>query len=328
MINSFCKKTLISGLALVAVGLGWGAKRADAAQYTVRYAMQKVPEDFVYRARDWGQKYNLNVDKMVSPSGVRSMQHLLSGQADCADSGSGPILSTVSRAPKKLIIVSATHSGGQRHELMVKPDAHYTSLADLKGKRIAIRVGSGAYIAFEKYLDSKGWSNSDFKVVNMAPGDMGAALASGQVAGAITWEPTPSILVTKGVVKVIQNFGDVTTDPALLVCTREFAEQHHKALVRFLASIQDMYRFIKSNPKSAGKLAAKVESKSGVNVQPKAFTRAFEHMTFDMHLTPENIKDLESNGQFMVKHHRISSVPDIKALVDMKYLKAAAKLAQ
>ncbi len=59
----------------------------------------------------------------------------------------------------------------------------------------------------------------------MKPGDMGAALASGQIDAALTWEPTPSILVTKGIVKVIQSFGEVSSDPALLVTTREFAQK-------------------------------------------------------------------------------------------------------
>jgi len=329
MKKRFPRAMLVCSLAaaLAALACSLITVPAQAAQYRVRYAMQKVPEDYVYRASDWGKKYDLDVKTMVSPSGVRSMQHLLSGQADCADSGSGPILSTISRAPGKLTIVSATHSGGQRHELMVEPDASYSSLADLKGKRIAIRVGSGAYIAFERYIASKGWNNHDFNIVNMAPGDMGAAISSGQVAGAITWEPTPSILVTKHVVKVIQNFGNVTTDPALLVCTTDFVKHHPKAVERFLASISDMYHFIKTNPKGAGERAAKVASQSGVSVPPAAFTRAFKHMTFDMHLSAENMKDLQSNAKFMVKHHRISSVPDIQAMVDMKYLKAAQKMA-
>lgn len=329
MKGQFSRKRLVLSVAAAGMALSCAiaAAQAQAAQYHVRYAMQKVPEDYVYRAKDWGKPYDVKVTEMVSPSGVRSMQHLLSGQADCADSGSGPILSTISRAPQDLTIVSATHSGGQRHELMVKPNAKYSSLAQLKGKRIAIRVGSGAYIAFEKYIASKHWSNRDFNIVNMAPSDMGAAISSGQVAGAITWEPTPSILYTKHIVKIIQNFGSVTTDPALMVCTTKFVKHHPKAVEHFLASIMAMYKVIRTDPQAAGKEAAKVASRSGVSVPPAAFTRAFKHMTFDMHLSPENLKDLESNAKFMVAHHRISKVPNIPARIDTKYLAAAAKLA-
>ncbi len=312
--------------AAVGVGSVMAAPSAIAAKYTVRYAMQKVPEDFVYRAKDWGAKYDLKVEETVSPSAVRSMEALLAGQADIADSGSGPVLSAMSRAPDKLIIIAATHSGGQRHELMVRPDAAYKSVADLKGKRIAIAVGSGAYIIFEKYIAQKGWTNADFQIVNMKPGDMGSALASGQIDAALTWEPTPSILVTKGVVKVIQSFPEVSTDPALLITTRAFAQAHPEALTRVLASMEDMYKLITSDPKAAGELAAKVEAESGATVAPAAFTRAFRHMSFDMRVTPEAISALQSVGEFMVKAHRISSVPDFKSLVDMRYLEAATKL--
>jgi len=311
-----------------AVGLAGlsAAPSAIAAKYTVRYAMQQVPEDFVYRAKDWGAKYDLEVEEIVSPSAVRSMEALLAGQADVVDSGSGPVLSAMSRAPDKLIIVAATHSGGQRHELMVRPDAAYKSVADLRGKRIAIAVGSGAYIIFEKYIAQHGWTSADFQVVNMKPGDMGSAIASGQIDAAIAWEPTPSILVTKGVVKEIQSFGEVSSDPALLVTTRDFAQAHPEALTRVLASMIDMYKLITSDPKAAGELAAKVEAASGARVAPAAFTRAFQHMTFDMRVTPESISALQSVGDFMVKEHRIPAVPDFKSLVDMRYLEAAEKL--
>lgn len=322
----------VATFGLAAAMLAGGAlfaPTAVAAKYTVRYAMQRVPEDFVYRAKDWGAKYDLRVTETVSPSAVRSMQALLAGQADIADSGSGPVLSAMSRAPNKLIIVSATHSGGQRHELMVRPNAPYTSLADLKGKRIAIPVGSGAYIVFEKYLQEKGWTNADFHVVNMKPGDMGSALASGQIDAALAWEPTPSFLVTKGVAKVIQSFGEVSTDPALLVTTRSFAHEHPQALIRLLASMHDMYMLIKTDPRAAGELAARqAESESGAKVSPAAFTRAFHHMTFDMRVTTQDIRALRSVGAFMAKAHRISKVPDFRRLTDMHYLDAAVKLAR
>lgn len=308
-----------------------GATLADAASAAgmpvVKYAMQRVPEDFVFRAKDWGKHYGVKVLTSVSPSAVRSMQALFAGQADIADSGSGPVLSSVSRAPDQLVIVSATHSGGQRHELMVKPGAPYKSLADLKSKRIAVPVGSGAYIIFELYLASKGWTNSDFEVVNMKPGDMGAALASGQVAAALTWEPVPSILVTKGIAKVIQSFGEVSPDPALLVARRSFVEKQRDALVRVLASMIDMYAFIKTDPEGAGKMAATVESESGATVSPAAFTRAFKNMTFDMQITKADIAALEKVGAFMVKAHRISKVPDFAKLVDTGPLEAAMKMA-
>lgn len=304
------------------------SRPAAAAEYSIHYAMQKVPEDFAFRAKNWGAPYNLKVTPTVSPSGVRSMQALIAGQADIADSGSGPVLSAMSRAPDKLVIIAATHSGGQRHELMVKPGASYKSVADLKNKRIAIRTGSGAYIVFELYIAKKGWTNNQFKLVNMKPGDMGAALSSGQIDAALTWEPTPSILVTKGIVKVIQSFGEVSSDPALLVTTRDFAKKHPEALVRVLASMIDMYDLIKSDPQKAGELAAKVEEESGAQVPAAAFKRAFQHMTFNMHVTKDDIEALTSVGKFMVKAGRIKSVPDFSKLVDTSYLERAFKLAK
>lgn len=316
------------GLAAAGAFAGLAPRAASAkAPQTVRYAMQKVPEDFVYRAKDWAKPYGVKVVSTVSPSAVGSMQAMFAGQADIADSGSGPVLSAMSRAPGKLVIVAATHSGGQRHELMVKPDAPYKSLADLKGKRIAVPVGSGAYIIFEQYLADQHWTNGEFQVVNMKPGDMGSALASGEVAAALTWEPTPSILVTKGVVKVIQSFGEVSPDPALLVARSSFVKHNRDALVRVLASMIDMYAYIKSDPAGAGEMAAKVEGESGAGVNPAAFTRSFRHMTFDMHVTKPDLEAMQRVGDFMLKAHRISAAPNLSKSVETGPLEQAFKMA-
>ena len=55
-------------------GLLPAAARA-ATMSTVHYAMQKVPEDFVYRAKDWAKPYGVRVISSVSPSAVRSHAH-------------------------------------------------------------------------------------------------------------------------------------------------------------------------------------------------------------------------------------------------------------
>lgn len=301
---------------------------AHSSVLTVRYAMQRVPEDFVYRAKNWAAPYGVKVESNISPSAVRSVEALLSGQADIADSGSAPVLSALTHANGSLTIVAATHSGGQRHELMVKPDAYYKSLADLRGKRIAISVGTGAYIIFELYLAQRGWTNRDFRVVNMAPGDMGAALASGEVDAALTWEPTPSILVTKGAVKVIQSFAEVSSDPALLVARSVFVKEQKDLLVRTLASMVDMYAFIKADPAGAGELAAQTINESGAGVSPSAFARAFENMTFDLSVTQQDIAALQKVGTFMQRANQVAEIPDFAKVIDPEPLTLALALAQ
>ena len=89
----------------------------------------------------------------------------------------------------------------------------------------------------------------------------------------------------------------------------------------------DMYKFIDSDPVGAGKMAAKVESESGASVSPAAFTRAFHHMTFDMHVTHADLLALQKVGDFMLKSHHISAVPDFTKVVDRGPLEEAFKLA-
>ena len=66
----------------------------------------------------------------------------------------------------------------------------YSSLADLKGKTIALDTTGGASLFwFNNLLDAQGMTMQDFDVKNMSAGDAGSAFVGGQVDAAVTWEP-------------------------------------------------------------------------------------------------------------------------------------------
>ena len=66
----------------------------------------------------------------------------------------------------------------------------YNSLADLKGKTIALNTTGGASLFwFNTLLEQQGMTMQDFDVKNMSAGDAGSAFVGGQVDAAVTWEP-------------------------------------------------------------------------------------------------------------------------------------------
>jgi NitT/TauT family transport system substrate-binding protein len=68
------------------------------------------------------------------------------------------------------------------------------SVKDLKGKKVAFAEGSVSQFFLNVLLREAGLSQKDVDVVNMKPGDAGAAFVAGKVDAAVTWEPW----VTKG----------------------------------------------------------------------------------------------------------------------------------
>ena len=63
------------------------------------------------------------------------------------------------------------------------------SIADLKGKQVAVNEGSVSEFYLNVLLAKAGLSESDLNVVNMTAADAGTAFVSKQVEAAVTWEP-------------------------------------------------------------------------------------------------------------------------------------------
>lgn len=311
---------LVSALGACSAGTSAGSGAG------IRVGLQTIPEDYVWQAKSWGAQFKLRSTNSVSPSAAREVQQLLSGQVDVIDSGSGPALSAVARNPSKLLVVGLRHSGGQRNELMVPKNSTAAGIGDLNGKKIAVPAGSGAAIAFALYLKSQNLSSGNFTFVNMEPSAEVQALKEGSIAGAVAWEPTPSFGMQSGAVKVLADFGSVSTDPAFLITTRSFAKTHKDALVKFLAATSAMDDFIKNHPAQAAQMAAQQASQSGANAAPAAFQRAFSRIDLSPLISPKNLSDLAPVQASMRESGALSGPVDFTKVVDSSYLDQAGKL--
>ncbi|MCI0530177.1 MAG: ABC transporter substrate-binding protein [Nitrospira sp.] len=63
------------------------------------------------------------------------------------------------------------------------------SVKDLKGKTVAVNVGSVSHFLLSYLLQQNGLSDADLKLNKMSQGDAAAAIVAGRVDAAVTWQP-------------------------------------------------------------------------------------------------------------------------------------------
>ncbi|WP_243395836.1 ABC transporter substrate-binding protein [Sphingomonas oleivorans] len=98
---------------------------------------------------------------------------------DFASYGDFPaIIAASGGVPLKLVVPVGR---GQNAYLIVRKGLAANSIADLKGKRIALHRGRPWELPFSKLLDANGLELSDFKILNINPPASRAALASGDI---------------------------------------------------------------------------------------------------------------------------------------------------
>jgi sulfonate transport system substrate-binding protein len=117
---------------------------------------------------------------------------------------------------------------GNNVYLVVPPTSTAKSIADLKGKRIALHRGRPWEVSFGKLVAANGLKVSDFKIVNLNPQAGASALVAGSVDAFFTLDDA-YLLSDRNVGRIIWSSHGAPVDwkmRAELWGTREFVEQH------------------------------------------------------------------------------------------------------
>ena len=132
------------------------------------------------------------------------------------------------------------------------------SIADLKGKDVAMNEGSVSQFWFNILLKQAGLTEKDVNVVNMTADDAAAAFMAGQVPVAVTWEPHLTLAKDQHVGQVLVSSD---TTPGLIVdvialrCdTIQNQPDDVKALV---AGLEKAHEYLLANQEKAYEIMAK-----------------------------------------------------------------------
>jgi ABC-type amino acid transport substrate-binding protein len=153
----------------------------------------------------------LKVELIAFPAGPAMLPALAAAQIDLAWMGEFPIVTGYANGmPIEMILIDRINTTNVR--LVATAASGINSLADLKGKKIAVSIGSTSHQHIARALKMAGLKQEDVTLVNLPPGNMPAAYAAGQIDAAFTWEPNISIIEGIGgkVIATTKSLGDIT----------------------------------------------------------------------------------------------------------------------
>lgn len=292
---------------------------------TLRYGGQLYPEEYLLMGdpQFWAD-YGLKVEHTLFSSATEGNQALISGAVDVNVASDSRTVALFGALPDQTLIIGVVQRG-DRYSTIVRPDSPYQTWYDLKGKKVALRNGTGAEQVVRRYFEQVGdlkWE--DFEWVNLKVEDSIAALSNNSIEAFTAWEPTPAIAEAQGAGRVMMSYGEVALTPVLLNTTVKYAESHRAELVHFLAAHLAKARMIKEDPQKAAEIAAQAASAQGATVSPDTFQRIFERVDFSLDLDDNVIAALQDTGQFLYTLGEIKEQPEFKW--DVSYLEEAQKL--
>ncbi len=210
-----------------------------------------------YIARDKGffKEEGVDVEITIMEDTPIKMGALMAGQIDL-------VASTVDEFPiymktgKMLHYILAVDNSKGGDGVVANKDI--TSIAGLKGKKVAFEQGSVSQFFLNALLKDAGMTQDDIEAVNMAATDAGVAFAAGQVDAAVTWEPALSQGAKSEHGHILLTSADkpgLITD--VVAVTAETAVAKKDDIAAFVRAWYRAVDFAKSNPDEANAIMAK-----------------------------------------------------------------------
>ncbi len=184
--RSFLKQSLAAAAAAAAP-----AAFAQGSPRTLRIGNQKGYLNLL-KGRGTLEKrlapLNVSVSWTEFSAGPVQLEALNVGSIDFGDVGEAPpIFAQAAGAP--LAYVGATVTRPQSEAVLVPPNSPIRTVADLKGKRIALNKGSNVHYFLVKLLRQHGLQYGDVNLVFLAPADARAAFERASIDAWVIWDP-------------------------------------------------------------------------------------------------------------------------------------------
>jgi sulfonate transport system substrate-binding protein len=149
------------------------------------------------------------VEYSLFPSGPAFMEAVPSGAVDLSLQADTPaIFAQVGGTPIKVVGVQASVKEGESFvEIVANPDSGITSVADLKGKKVAVLPATILQYTVVRALEKAGLSYDDITPVELPLTDAPAALAKGDVDAVASLDPSLAQLKASGAVVIGTGLG-------------------------------------------------------------------------------------------------------------------------
>jgi sulfonate transport system substrate-binding protein len=211
---------------------------------------------------------NGELEKALAPLGVKVTWHEFSSGlplleslgvgnldfgADVADTV--PIFAQA--AGSKLAYVAEESASPAAQAIVVPDNSPIRTLADLKGKKIAVTKGAGSHYLLLAALGRAGLGFKDISPAYLAPADGRAAFVSNNVDAWVAWDPfLSSTQRQSGARTLADGSGGLASYKRYYLASETFADRRPDVLSVVVDKLRETGKWVKSNPKEAAKLLA------------------------------------------------------------------------
>jgi taurine transport system substrate-binding protein len=328
------------GSALALAAFCVAPAHAQTKEVTIGYQDMVVPYRIAQEAKDLEKATGYKINWKQFGGGGEVIKAMASGAVQIGEVGSAGVAAAVSRGePYELFWI--LDDIGDAEALVAKNGSGINSVADLKGKKIAVPFNSTTHFHTMVALEQAKINPADVQILNMRPPEVRAAWARGDIQATFIWDPVLAEVKKDG--KIITSSGQISaaTGKATFdgyIANKDWAKANRDFMVKFtklLAASDANYRNNKAKWTASSPEVKAVAKWSGAKPEDVPgsmslykFPTAQEQATKWLGGGKDSMaaKALAATADFQLSQKQIEKkLPDYSVVVNPAYAAEAAK---
>jgi len=189
------------------------------------------------------------------PAGPQLLEGLNVGAVDVGYVGEAPPI-FAQAAGAKFVYIGNDPAAPEAEAIVVPQDSTIKSVADLKGKKVALNKGSNVHFLLVKALERAGLKYSDIQPVFLPPADARAAFERGAVDAWAIWDPFLAAVEKQSHARQLADGRELVNNYSYYLAERGYAARNPQVIHALFEDTLAQAQWLKSHvPQAAAVIA-------------------------------------------------------------------------
>lgn len=274
----------LAALLVAAASLG-AIAQAQAAD-VLRIGYQKYGSLVLLKAKGTLEQrlaeQNIEVRWTEFPGGPQLLEGLNVGSVDFGLTGeTPPVFAQAARAELRYVAFDAP--APRSEAILVPQDSPIRSVAELKGRKVALNKGSNVHYLLVRALEEVGLSIRDITPVYLPPADGRAAFESGRVDAWVIWDPFQAAAEVQLNARTLRDGEGLVDNHQFYLASQTFADRHPQVVQVLIEELRKVGAEAEANPQQAARIIGPL-----IGLPADIASKALSRQSYDtQYITPE-----------------------------------------
>ncbi len=251
---------------------------ASAADHVIRIGFQKYGNFILLKTTGDLEKkvapLGYSVEWVEFPSGPPLLEALNAGAIDFGQTGETPPI-FAQAAAADFIYIAHEPPAPKGEAILVPKDSPIKTVADLKGKKVALNKGSNVHFLLVKLLEKAGVKYTDIQPVFLAPADARAAFERGSVDAWVIWDPYQASAEAALSARTLADGTDAVPNNQFYFARKTFADANPQTIDWVLDAVNNVDHWAEKNTSTAAQ-----QLSAGIGIPVPVLEVALERQTY------------------------------------------------